>query len=625
MAGTWPTASSKVTRSVISSPPARRLLRPAAPVPGESLRGLVADTCARNQIPNTWGMLQYFGLKHRNRVDISESDEIDTAALAATLAISETELNARRYPSLGRSHRSFYGLQLNAGRIENRTRRFSPAAIAAGHLHHPAVHELRDLPFSPVGWDILQDMCPCEIEGVRQGWTRVNGTARCDSCGGRLDRLHPILVPDSCRSSLSLLVGLIDPDDAGRVAALKSLPESIRLADRNLLFDITVAIGKCAENDNDKSPLRQTEALAEACEALLAWPHGLARVRRGSHVSASKWERTRRNYLVLDSVAGTASSGRDDSRGQASEAKTTAPLRATYQPSGQCGRVQQPYISAMAAARLVGVDEQALKQAWDDRLLTQHSWAQGSDRVRAFDADEVIALSPRLRRAKARARSAHLLGISIFGIEQLAAFGIFRPAAPDADRSQWDVHQAEALRLTDRLQNGAVERVERPNSLVEAVRHISGRPKPWGAIIRSLANAEIPYVYTENERVPLVKRIIISGESLALIQSMTFDRRAYADEVFEARWMQRDALECLNGDANAPRLLENLHSSGTRPRWYLADEIETLARQGVTTSDLARRAKLSVSKSYRVLEGLNIAQVAPGLWDRQAAERAVLS
>lgn len=570
-------------------------------------------------------MLQHFGLRHRNRVDVSESDEVDTAGLAAALAVQETEVSLRRYPTIARSHRSFYGLQLNAARIENRIRRFSPAAIAAGHIHHPAVHELRDLPFSPLGWDMLQEACPCEVGGTRQGWTRVNGTARCDSCGGRLDRVDPILVPDELRSPLSVLAGMVDPDEARREAALALLPTSIRFTNRNLLFDVTVILGECASYDGEGcDQLQQTEGLARACEALLEWPHGLTRFRRGSYAPEWKWERARRNYLVLDSCGDADSSGKAGC-GRSGGTRAASSPKVVYQPSGQCGRVEQPFISAMAAARLAGVDEIALKRAWDDGLLPQHSWVQGNLRVRAFDADEVTALAPRLRRAKPRARAALMLGISIFGVEQLAALGLFCPEAPGSDRTQGDVHLAETLRLISQIEERASELIGQAMPLVDAVRHISGRAKPWGVIFQCLMDADVPYTCTSNNEAPLVKRISIPSEKLARITSLEFDRDAYSHGEFERHWNQKDALECLNGDRNAPELLEKLASSGTKPKWYMTSEVEALAAQGVTTSDLARRANLSVTKTYLELDQARVGQIAPGLWHRDAAERVVLS
>lgn len=600
----------------------RRLLKTAPPIPGESLRGLVADACARNHIPNTWGMLQHFGLRHRNRVDVSESQEIDTAGLAATLAVDEPEIMVRRYTSVGRSHRTFYGLQVHSGRIEDRIRRFSPAAIAAGYDHHPAVHELRDLPFSPIGWDLLQERCPCEFGGARQGWTRVNGTSRCDRCGGRLGSLDPVLVPEHLQSPLSLLAGIVNPDQAARQAILTRLPDAIRATDRSLLFDVAVSLGACADKvklAGDCEQMEQTYGLARACDALLEWPHGLTRFRRASLLPENKWELVRRNYLLLDKCC-EESVPVDGGRNATCD---HAAGKAAYVPSGRCGRIEGKLISAMAAARLGGVDETALKQAWDDGLFAAHSWVHGNSRVRAFDPDEVIALAPRLRRAKAQARVAHLIGMSVFGVEQLEALGLFRPQTPGIGRSQWDVHQEEARLMTGRVEAGAEDVLDDTVPLREAVRHISGRPKPWGPIIDSLLSGAIPYAYADSGK-SLIGCIAISRQSLNAVTNLEFNRAHYPQQKFGARWAQKDALECLNGGENAPWLLDQIASSGNRPKWYMAADVEALALSCVTTADLAWRAGMSVSKTYLMLSDAGISHSAKGLWDRSAAERVIL-
>lgn len=607
-------------RCVTSNRQSRRLLRAAAPIPGESLRGLVADACARNHISNTWGMLQHFGLPHRNRVDLSESGDLKVTELATALGVDERDVSARRYPLVGPSQRSFYGLRLNANRIENHLRRFSPAAISDRHLHHLAVHELRDVPFSPVGWDILQSSCPCEPGGLPQRWVRVNGTARCDGCGGRLDRIEPLRVPEGLRGALSLLGGIVDPEEGARDAAMAMLPHEIRATDRTMLFDVIITIGR-ALTPAAGSAVRYCEGLVRSCEAVMAWPNGLAGL--GSSPSNNQnWDVARRNYLLLDTCT---ENSQKDQQLSAGDTHIKVPSRALYIPQGACGRIESPFVSGLAAARVAGVDEHALKQAWDDGLLTQHLSVLRGERVRAFDPEEVRSLAPRLRRSKARTRVAALLGITAFGVEQLAALKLFQPQAPAAAQSQWDVHRTEAERLISTLKDQASEGVQEPVRLSDAVRLISGRAKPWGPIFEKLSSAEIPYSYRDIADYPLVRRILISADHLPMILSAQFDRSRFVGETFEEKWSQKDALDCVNGYENAPELLQNLISYATRPKLYLAKDVEMLASSGVTTSDLARRSALSVTRTFMILEKAGVPQIAPGLWARGLAEPLFLN
>jgi hypothetical protein len=190
------------------------------------------------------------------------------------------------------------------------------------------------------------------------------------------------------------------------------------------------------------------------------------------------------------------------------------------------------------------VDEHALKRAWDDGLLTQHQWAFGAKRVRAFDLREVQTIAPMLRRSKAQARVAAMLGIPRYGVEQLVAMRLFRPAPPSAQRDQWDAPREEALRLISRLTQLGLGEVIQPVSLLEAARHVSGRVKPWGPIIQLLLEGDCSFAIVGTEARPLVKRIDISATDLERISSKIFDLQEARSSGFDTMWSQKDSLEC---------------------------------------------------------------------------------
>ncbi|HEX7820259.1 MAG TPA: hypothetical protein VF463_06530 [Sphingobium sp.] len=325
----------------------RQFRRAAAPVPGESLRGLVADTCAINRMPNSWGLLQHVGMLHRNRVDIAESLHLDVDCLAAAIRVDRDEVVSRRYPADGPTHRTFNGIKMLKTKIDCRFRRFSPAAIASGNLYHPATHELRDLPFSTIGWDILQDKCPCTEKGVRQGWTRVNGTAWCDSCGGRLGRISPVMVPDQLHASLQLIAKLVDPDPVVQRFAMDMLPRPIQSIDRTLLYDNMMLIARGVDAGRGMPPQSDEVArLALACESLIQWPDGIKSMVASDAAPAGVWHRALRNYAVLDTCASDL--GEDPNAPQHHHT--------SYVPQGTYGLIRTRLLSAKAASRLTGVE-----------------------------------------------------------------------------------------------------------------------------------------------------------------------------------------------------------------------------------------------------------------------------
>lgn len=596
----------------------RKVRREANLVLGASLRGLVFDACFDNRIPHTFGMLRHFGMPNRNRVLVSESPDLDVVGLATALRIPETEVTARRYPAIGRGHRDFYGIQVMKGRIEDRVRRFSPAAIASGVLHHPATHELRDLPFSTVGWDMLQDTCPCEPAGVRQNWVTTNGTSRCHSCGGSLGKIEAVPVPDGLKPSLTLISRLVDPDPCAQRAGHDMLPHAIRGASRTLIYDLIMNLAKVigVEADVANSTAR-TDLLARACEALIRWPAGFSSIERSADCPTNVWDWVRRTYAILDGAGQPA----------ASEARSGTPAfapKATqpgYVPSGSKGRISTQFISAMAAARLGGIDEQALKQAWDDGRFTQHLWVLGSSRVRAFDPAEVVALTPRMRVLGSRLAAARFLGLPLYGAEQLIEAELLTPAAPGGGIKQMEAHLSAANALSQTIEAAGGD-VNDGMPFLEAIRHVSGRPKPFASALGMLLAGEMRFGLTDSTtRTGVIGRIRVHRDAVSDLTALPHDPVPKARIVRADRWSGVDALHCLNGNRSASELLMGLESQGsTTKRQYLVTDILERAAIGVTTSDLSRRSGCSIAHVAGRLKAHNVPQIAPGLWQRRQAE-----
>ena len=68
---------------------------------GESLRGGMARACELAGAPNSWTVLREVGLKHRNRVLVSEDPDIDIGALAEALGVTREELQRQLARMLG--------------------------------------------------------------------------------------------------------------------------------------------------------------------------------------------------------------------------------------------------------------------------------------------------------------------------------------------------------------------------------------------------------------------------------------------------------------------------------------------------------------------------------------------
>lgn len=594
---------------------ARQARREANLVPGASLRGLVFDACYDNRIPHTFGMLRHFGMPNRNRVLVSESPHLNTAGLAKALRIDESEVLIRRYPAHGRGNRDFYGIHIMKSRIEDGVRRFSPAAIADGTLHHPATHELRDLPFSTVGWDLLQDRCPCESDGVRQNWVTTNGSGRCHSCGGSLGRIDPVPVLDELRDHLEFIARLVDPDPSTQALAVAMLPEALRGTGRKLLYDMVMNLARAISTDADAAGFHaRTAALAQACDAILRWPDGLKDLRRSADCPTYIWEWVGRTYSILHA-------------GALNSRKSAIPgVGPAYSASGTAGRLRSSHIGAMAAARLGGVDESALKQAWDEGKFTQHIWVRGTLRVREFDPAEVVAIAPTLRVEGCRAQAGSCLGLPVYGIEQLIEQELFTPAKPGGGVKQSEAHMEAARALAGRIELAATIVAGSTIPLLEAVRHVSGRPKPWAAIVHALLDGHIPFELGSGAKAAgVLGQLRVAGDAASVITAMRHDMTPKIEVERARTWCGADALECLNGNASASQLLDGIEFTGTKKKRRLpVERVLERAAAGVTTFDLTRRSGIGTTRIAARLEANHVGQIAPGLWERSRAEALTL-
>ncbi len=601
---------------------ARQARRAATLVPGASLRGLVFDVCFQNRIPHTYGMLNHFGMPNRNRVLVSESPDLDVAGLATALRISEEEVQLRRYPLSEKGHRKFFGLDVLKSRIEDRVRRFSPAAISEGHRYHPATHELRDLPFSTIGWDMLQDTCPCEEKGIKQNWVTSNGSDRCHACAGDLGKLPSVAVPEEWKPQLQFIAKLVDPDPASHEIARSMLPAAIRQTRRNLLYDVVMSAARAiSDGKPGANTISRTEAIAKACEAAMLWPNGLHLIERSVECRTNAWDRVRRAYTLLDCI------GDDPTPAPDTKAAQDAPAAPRYHPSGAIGRLRSPYISAMEAARLSGVDEPALKQAWDEGKFTQHRWAQGSLRIRAFDPAEVVALAPKLRVVGCRTIVANELGLPLYGLEQLLEASVIAPDAPSSQAKQLEVHRAAARSFVAGVEQRAASVVGARISFRDAIRHVSGRPKPWGAAFSAMLAGNLTFeLVADAKQRAVVDRILVDRRAITSFVAMDHDLQIDTQIERCQWWSGTDALECLNGNRSAYDLLSGLDSQGGGMRKrYSVEQILKRAATGVTTFDLTRRTGVATTRVAALLEKRGVPQIAPGLWDRCQAEALLVT
>lgn len=503
----------------------RKLTVPSVPVEGQSLRGLVAHACRANDIPNAFGVLRHLGLAHRNRINVSECSEIDSEELAYAIGVDKEAVEQRRYQPTENGRRLFFGLEVRAKGIESSIRRFSPKALRA-KPHHRALWELRDLPFCFEGWDMLQDRCGCEPDGVVQRWSRTGTWVdECDSCGDPLTDLLSYAVPAHMISALGILEPLVHPDPGRRAATAARLPARLQATDRSRLFSTLITVAGAIDSYAVEAPAEQPElrlnGLFRACSALMRWPAGLSDVQLPTTVASSSSERVRAAWAALGcshSIRTDCASERDARATLTGEVRKRNGTEATG-PAPTLSRSAKP-VGLRPATETSGLSPQVLMDAWNFGLVTRHLRQHGPRTLAAFDVAEVEALGERWRRRCPTDAAARQLGMPSYGVEQLAAMNVlpideistldgrpcFAPDAPDA--------------LERTLHSRSRERLNRPVSVRAAIANVGGRPKPWGPIFCAMLTEDksaLPFQLLPADR--LVDRLVIEEPSTSQMKN----------------------------------------------------------------------------------------------------------
>lgn len=629
------------TRSRVPSPPPtradwRRLRTGIRVNPTESLRSLIYRSCAINDLPNSWGLLQHLGLHHRNQVLVAEGDDIETAQLAHAMRIADHDVLFRRYEDLGRNHRSFFGLDVHQDGLENRIRSFSPAALRAdaakrsgpddrAYAFHRATWELRAIPFCLEHWDMLQDRCWCEGEGVIQRWTRTaSHLHECDKCGDPLASLESYPVPDDMRPALGVLTALVDPIASNREAAAKALPEAIRDADRSKIF---YAVRRLADTIDPEAKTRPIDAPRErlhglwrACMALINWPERFGEI-TDLAVSEGQRNRIRKAWLEISDATGSAVRAKAE-RQAGFRRKNAAKGALSRREALKLANPIKP-VGIRPATEIARLSTEVLMWAWDEGHFTQHRRAHGPRELPAFDRVELVHFSDMWSKRVSPSSLAHELGISLHGVEQFAALGIIPANAPAIPNSGPHFYPEDVEDFYTKFEELVAERVataetiEDPVTLIHAMKHVSGRPKPWGPVIKMLLGGEMGFEVSKNRRV--ADSILISAWDIKVVKRLHFDRDRFKI-AFSPEIIQNDAMSLLNVAAGAGRVLNGLPSRGVNPKFYRVADVEERARKFVTLPELALVLGMMPADAYYWLEDQHLTETMPGLWNREVLD-----
>ena len=506
--------------------PTRQLSgEPVIPFPTESLRSLIARSCFANWLPHSFGLLGPLGLRHRNRVTIAEGDEIRADELAFAIKLPEREIISRRYASLEMGYIEFFGVQVHKSRIDNKTRRFSPAALLEADFHR-AFWELRDLPFCLESWDMLRDSCPCPMEptATKQKWTRTQSrVSECDHCGESLVNLPRQIVPSEYQTDLRLLDELLSPKANSERNLNQFLPNAIAKTDRGRIYNCLrlmcdIAIGGDIEGLNDE----YADAILRwhaACQAMRAWPNAFPGQWIKDDVSDSIYAYRRDLYFGLGAeptstlvevnrlARALVSSSASAAISESNEGDICQNTMKTADDSERIAapRTMQAFnesgihlIGIRPASEAAKLDPDTLLRARAETKLSKYERRHGQKTVPAFERMEVTKFGLAWNARIPIAKLGFDFNVSHHGIEQLVATGAMEATGLRFDDDPVYFTEDDIATFEKRLKDGATSTGEHWVPLHSAMKEIDDRPKPWGLQSQQCSVAKLPIVYPIN-------------------------------------------------------------------------------------------------------------------------------
>lgn len=568
-----------------------RLRHPTIPILAESARGLFARACGNHNIPHSWMVLRHVGAIFRNRIDLSENDNLDLNTLGHILKIDEGELRARTYPLVASKRRSFFGMELSVLSFETRTRRFSPVALRDSS-HMRAIWEIRDLPYCIEGWDILQTHCRC---GVKQGWTRMTKVDRCDDCGRRLaDRVEPIPVPAGYRSALSLPALLLSPLGEHQNLGRAMLPDQVARRERSTVYDTIIAISKALAPRANLNEWQRLEALHAASKSVLEWPDGMNDLSRPSWVAKGLWGRLRAKYDGLGS-SHASSEGIE-------------------------------LVGIRKAVAIGGTSRSILFKAREDGHLTEHK-IRISGRG-AFDAFDVAELQQFFRVYSDRLslqEVAKATGLPLYAVDLIVATGRLPTNGirwGDEDRFVSEADYCAFLQqLTDtQLKIRAKGALQDFTPMRLASQAIGGQLKPWGEIFSALLDGEIRFVLASGNA-QLIRRISIHRSDVTTLKKLAATKPYTDDFPTTMTVHKQDALEILNISA-ASQVLAGLPFTQNGGKFhYELQAVLDRAEKTITLPEIAQRTGWSISRAFHTMRREKVPLLLEGCWCRETAEK----
>ncbi|MDH7971297.1 hypothetical protein QH494_03815 [Sphingomonas sp. AR_OL41] len=616
-------------------------------IPGESFNGAIARWAAENDVERMIDVTRAAGLVHPHRQTAGRAEPEGIAAISAemdvcigALAVLATPLDG---PDLGQhSRRLLNGVSVPSALLETRRRRIAPAAfapppvdeLAAPPPHHRALWDFRLLPACTETWQYLVHRCGNDDCGDL-GWHHTPGIDLCEHCMGELADTPAGDVEPELRECLAHVAGLVHHDPARRAASLALLspaiadmgaPVAIDLVYR-LLPVITPGLPSPPHSLANADPRTLAIAVVAAWKFATDWPHGaLAHIgnlvsrRATRHSDGNRGETMR--FLDMGRLLGLRPEVEDLAAALRWELDIKGPHGATLERATR---------TSSEAVQLLSVGSQLVARfRRSGALATIPVLVHGTLQPR-LSADDLELVADGISRRIGVDTLQSRFGISHHGVEQLEALGLIHLLRHPYFEARYTARQVDMdsvvdleRALADAAASGDPDRCTRP--LVDAMKAVGGRMKPWGPVLDAIRLNRIPVSLTDGNG-PLSSRLLIDPGSIGLVTAATFVAPTGWGRPAGALVTKVDAAETLNlCPKQSTKLLTRFPTvSGSHAKSVPVDQLLEIARRQISSVELAARRGISPAAAYFEARRDKVPWLGHAGFCRATAERTYLA
>lgn len=525
------------------------------PHPGESLVGLLCRVTRRNHLRRLRVLLAEGTPVWHAHFNLATRDDVNFDQLAHACRLARHEVEDRRYrrveltPDLPGA--TFHGATIPLYDL-HLGRRLAPSWLN-GDPHHCGLGHHSIATHCPTSGDLLIDRCPrC---GSAPHWSRIL-LEECARCGLDIRTLRPARVTGRQLRDTRTMLNIIHPDPARHELAVAKLPRTLAPLDRGTLFEIGWRLGGLLGGINIGSRREagkltvqtRLDVLAAGSRILDTWPDDLHAGLRGIPIGSSAVDPSLpAKVRALACAANVWPAVREAVYDAAPGLRTSA--------SGGVRSVVSEAVNAAQLAGTLGVSQRVYERMRGNGAFSPIAAGGTVNQHLLVDAADAAPLRELLADRITLASASERLHIPHHGVEQLCCSGELTMITDERVVAAIKTRHISKSGLDDLVARihakdaeiqAAGRAVSDPVPILQAMRTVGGREKPWAAVVLAMLAGDLPFVVEQSRVGRLMNRVRIPADCVGMLAGMTFDAGAHRSFAFDPRINRRDAEDLLN-------------------------------------------------------------------------------